>query len=306
MKSLGLLVFAAYGAGLLLCGCGSSASPSGGNVSAASALAGNWLIVGTMPSISPSVSIPPQHMQLALTVDAIGNKLVAGGFGNHLCTGFMGSLSFPSVLTGTVAEDGTFSLGAPSVFPDMTMAMTGKAPAEAGASWPGSYTANFTDLPGPVTGCVETLSGAFTATSFPLVSGAYAGTASMTTYVNGVSTTNTMALKLALQQGGTRTDIVTGRTLTSNVVLTGSIKVQGSPCFSSGTMAGTPGSGVLGNEVAATFTMDDGSTLWLTGSLTDASESRIVTSLVLIRGGLCGGSNIVPIAYRLAELDRQS
>lgn len=304
MRVLAGLGFMASGMGLLLCGCGASVSSS--STPAAIALAGNWLIVGPMPTIEPSVTIPPQHLQLALTFDAIGNNLVAAGFGNHLCPGFMGLFSFPSVLTGTVSADGTFSLGAPSVFPDMTMAMTGKAPTEAGASWSGSYTANFTDLQGPATGCAGTLSGAFTATPFPLVSGIFIGTANSTMSVNGVLTTTTMTLQVDLQQGGTRTDTVTGRTVTSNSVLMGSIKVQGSPCFSSGTMADTTGGSVLGDEVTATFTMNDGSTLSLTGSLADASESRIVTSLVLIKGGQCGGSGTVPFAYRMTELDRQS
>lgn len=44
---------------------------------------------------------------------------------------------------------------------------------------------NFSSLPGPVTGCVETLSDTFTATSFPLLNGTYAGTAIKTTIANG-------------------------------------------------------------------------------------------------------------------------
>jgi hypothetical protein len=36
--------------------------------------------------------------------------------------------------------------------------------------------------------------------------------------------------------------------------------------------------------------MDDGSTLEFIGSMTDATESKIATSLVLITGGQCGGS----------------
>lgn len=72
-------------------------------------------------------------------------------------------------------------------------------------------------------------------------------------------------------------------------------------------MTGSPSSSssVFGNEVHAAFTMDDGSTMEVAGWLTDVSESRIVTSLLLVRGGQCGG-NTVPVAYRLPELDRQS
>ena len=308
MRLRAWLHYVACGAGLLLCGCGGksvTATPTPVTPDA-SALAGNWLIVGPMPAISPSVSIPPQPppMRLALTVDAVGNNIVAAGFGTHLCGSFMGSFSFAPVVTGTVAQDGSFSLGAPPVFPDITVAMTGKMPATAGTPWAGSYTVGFTELPGFQTDCVGTFSDTFTAISFPLVNGVYAGTASSTTSVNGAPTTTTMALQVTLQQGGTATDI-RGRTVTSNTVLTGSIKVQGSPCFSSGTTNGSVSSSVLGNEVSAAFTMDDGSTLELSGSLTDASESRIATNLVLLTGGQCGGSR-PPFAYRLPELDRQS
>jgi hypothetical protein len=112
-----------------------------------------------------------------------------------------------------------------------------------------------------------------------------------------------MSLLVTLQQGGTTID-GRGNTVTGNAVLTGSIKVTGSPCFSAGTIAGTPSSSVLGNEIHAAFAMDDGSTLEFIGSMTDATESMIATSLVLITGGQCGGSR-PPVAYRMQELDRQ-
>jgi len=302
MKVSGLF-FAACGAVLLLGGCGGGTSSQNVNTPSVSPLAGNWLIAAPMPTNSLVGSVPVQHLRLAMTIDVVGSNLVAGGFVNHTCPGFYGSYNFPSVLTGTVAEDGTFSLGGPSAFPDIAIAMTGKAPSIGGASWPGSYTVSFGSLPGPIQDCVETLSDTFTATSFPLVNGVYAGTASSTTYINGVPTIRTMSLQVTLQQGGTATNPITGKTVTSNTVLTGRIKVQGSPCFSSGTTSGTPSSGVLGNNVHAQFAMDDGSTLDFTGTLTDASESQIATGIVLLMGGQCGGS-LPPVAYRMAELDR--
>jgi hypothetical protein len=236
-----------------------------------------------------------------MTIDAQDRNITAAGFGNHVCTGFTGSFSFGSVLTGTVAQDGTFSLGSSTIFPNMAMTLTGRTPAAGKAGWGGNYTVSFTDRPG-FDACVETLSDTFTATSFPRLSGVYVGTASSTNTVNGVPAT-TMSLQLTLQQGGSAP--ARGHTVTSNIVLTGSIKVQGSPCFSSGTITSTPSSAVLGNEVRAAFTMDDGSTLEVLGSMTDASESRIESSLVLVTGGQCGGSR-PPIAYRLPGLDRQS
>lgn len=68
---------------------------------------------------------------------------------------------------------------------------------------------------------------------------------------------------------------------------------------------GLPRSGVLGNEVIAAFTMDDGSTLEVEGSLTDASESRFASGFVVVNGGQCGSGSL-PSLYQLPELDRQS
>ncbi len=243
-----------------------------------------------------------EHLRLAITFDVVGDNLVAGAYGNHVCSGFFGGFSVGSVLKGAVAPDGTFGLQSTPGLPGITLEITGKAPATAGGSWPGTYTASFGSSQGIATSCVEMLSGNFTATSFPLVSGVYAGTASLTAGLGGEPVTSTMSLQMMLQQGGTAS---TPRgSVTSNTVLTGSIKVQGSPCFSSGTRTGTTLSGVLGNEVHAAFTMDDGALLEVIGTLTDPSESKIATNLVIVHGGKCGG-DVVPVGYRLAELDRQ-
>ena len=305
MKAFGLALFAACGAGLLLCGCGSSASSGG---SATSPLAGNWLIVGPMPVNG----VPPSSgFRLAMTFDVTGNSIVATGFGDDACNSSTGySFGFGSVVAGTVAADGSFKLqsslgtsGSVRIAP-VTMSITGMVPKTGGSTWAGSYSVAFANNI-PQT-CDLSESGTFTATSFPLVSGVYTGTASSTTSVNGVPTTTTMALQVTLQQGGTRTDPATGHTVTTNTVLTGSIKVQGSPCFSSGTMQSTSAVSVLGNEVNAAFMMDDGSTLGFIGTLTDASESKITTPLVFVAGGHCGGNGTLPAVYQMPELDRQN
>jgi hypothetical protein len=251
------------------------------------------------------IQFPPQPsgFRLAMTFDVTGNNVVAGGFGSNFCDNVESGFEFGSAVAvaGTVAADGSFTLATPTSFPLETISIKGMVPPASGEPWSGSYAVSLTSAFSP--SCDANLAGTFTATYFPLVSGVYTGTASMTRSVNGVPATTTMALQVTLQQGGTSTD-ARGYTITSNTVLTGSIKVQGSPCFSSGTTTGARASALLGNEVALTFAMDDGSTLTLTGSLTDAGESRIATNLVLITGGQCGGSTL-PVAYRLAELDRQ-
>jgi hypothetical protein len=298
MNVRALLSLAACGAGLLLSGCGGGTdSPTVKPV--ASALAGNWLIVGPMPTEGLET---PLAFRLALTFDVNGNNLVVAGFGNDFCgNNSESSFAFGSVATGTVANDGSFTLQSPasvSGLPTTAVSIKGTLPTANDGQWPGSYTASFATPFTPT--CASGHAGTFTATSFPLVNGTYVGTGSVET-TGGV--TMPLTFQVSLQQGGTLTNPVNGATspIFSNAVLTGGIRVQGSPCFSSGVTSATPPSGVAGNVVNAAFTMDDGSTLNLQGALTDLTEGQIATNFVLVSGGKCG----VGFLYQLAGLDQQ-
>ena len=114
-----------------------------------------------------------------------------------------------------------------------------------------------------------------------------------------------VTLQVTLQQGGTVTNPGNGAASNyfSNVLLTGSIKVQGSPCFSSGATQSTPASSVIGNMVNARFLMDDGSTLFLEGPLTDVTEGHISTGIIVVQGGNCGSTTNTIF---LPGLDRQT
>jgi hypothetical protein len=151
--------------------------------------------------------------------------------------------------------------------------------------------------------CDAKFSGTFTAVSFPLVSGVYVGTGTTQASTNGVPKGVPVTLQVTLQQGGIVTNPGNGAASNyfSNALLTGSIKVQGSPCFSSGATQSTPASSVIGNMVNARFLMDDGSTLNLEGPLTDATEGHISTGLVPVQGGNCDGTTLL-----VPGLDRQS
>jgi hypothetical protein len=70
----------ACGFGLLLCGCGGGSAPV---APAVSPLAGNWLIVGPMPT--DEFPLPAASgFRLAMTFDVTGNKIVASGFAMDL------------------------------------------------------------------------------------------------------------------------------------------------------------------------------------------------------------------------------
>jgi hypothetical protein len=300
MRIWALLSFTACGMGLLLSGCGGGSVPPANAKPDANALAGNWLLVGPMPSNQVN---PTGGFRLAMTFDVTGNNIVAVGFGNNSCNNVVSGFEFGTVLAGSVAADGSFTLATPANDLFETISIKGMVPQASGGPWPGSYAVSLTSGLSP--SCDANLAGTFTATSFPLISGVYVGTGSMQTIAIGPSTTTPVTFQLNLQQGGMLTNPVNGATspLTSNAVLTGSIRVQGSPCFNSGATATTPASSVEGSMVNAVFLMDDGSTLDILGSLTDISEGHIVTGVVLISGGKCGISSYF---FQLPGLDRQS
>jgi hypothetical protein len=296
MKTLALLSFTACGIGLLLCGCGGGSPP-------VSPLAGNWLIVGPMPSSEINSS---GGFRLAMTFDVTGNNVVAGGFGSNFCDAVQSGFEFGSVVTGTIAADGSFTLATPANNSLETISIKGTVPQTVGEPWSGSYAVSLGGGHAPA--CDANLSGTFTATSFPLVSGVYVGTGSTIAGLNGIPAATPITLQVTLKQGGTVTNPGNGAASTffSNSMLTGSIKVQGSPCFNSGVTSVTPRSSVLGNTVNAAFTMDDGSTLELQGTVTDLTEGHIATGIGLVRGGKCGTAPVPFVAFLLPGLDRQS
>jgi hypothetical protein len=294
MKNWAWLSFTACGIGLFLSGCG------GGPIAPpVSPLAGNWLIVGPMPTVGFGLG---SGFRLALTVDVLENQLIAAGFGNTSCGNLSESFEFPTGAMGTIATDGTFSLQTPAASSIASLSLQGTVPKGNSVPWPGNYTISFGPPIGTSgQGCDSPLTGAFTAISFPLVNGVYAGTGTAQVNLNGVSGTTSIAVQMLLQQGTTMTDSTSGKRFFNNIGLTGNIRVQGSACFSSGVMNSL--SGVQGNEVWAQSTMDDGSTVTAVGTLTDPSESSITPLVLMLQGGKCGSS---PVYYVLSELDRQS
>jgi hypothetical protein len=237
-----------------------------------------------------------------MTFDVAGDQVIAGGFGSNYCDNIQSGFEFGDVAAGILATDGSFT-ATPANSPLETISIKGTAPQRSGEPWSGSYTVSLGGAHTPA--CDANLSGTFTAMSFPLVSGVYVGTGSTLVGQNGFPKAVPVTLLVTLQQGGTVTNPGNGAASNyfSNALLTGNIKVQGSPCFSSGATQSTPASTVIGNMVSARFLMDDGSTLSLIGSLTDITEGHIATNFVLVTGGNCGGISKV---ISLPGLDRQS
>src|SRR5271170_4212580 len=129
---------AACGAGLLLSGCGGGSAPQ------PNPLAGNWLIVGPMPS---QLQISPvSGYSLAMTFDVTDNNIVAAGYANAPCqvdtslpppVVTLLSESFPTSATGTVAANGSFSMQTPANSSVGSISIQGKAPQTNSGEWPG-------------------------------------------------------------------------------------------------------------------------------------------------------------------------
>jgi hypothetical protein len=246
----------------------------------------------------------PSGVRLAMTFDVTGDQVIAGGFGNNFCDNVGAAFEFGDVAAGILAADGSFT-ATPANSSLSTISIKGTAPEKSGEPWSGSYTVSLGVTAINTPACDAKFSGTFTATSFPLVSGVYVGTGSTFAGTNGVPKAVPITLQVTLQQGGIVKNPGNGAASNyfSNALLTGSIKVQGSPCFSSGATQSKPASSVIGNMVNARFLMDDGSTLLLSGPLTDATESQISTGITVVQGGNCGSPTN---AIFIPELARQN
>src|SRR5882724_5434790 len=136
MKIWAWLSFTACGMGLLLCGCGGGSAPASPKpvAPAANALAGNWLLVGPMPTNEISFPPPPSGFRLAMTFDVTGNNIVASGFVNGYCTPqstspiVNASFEFGAAASGTIAADGSFTVQSPGNVPIDSLSIQGKVP----------------------------------------------------------------------------------------------------------------------------------------------------------------------------------
>ncbi len=286
------------------CGGGGSIGPLNGcgtGQQSTSPLAGNWLIVGSMPTFFP---FPPSGtFNLAMTMDVVGENVTATSNEVISCSSTSPVLSFGTVEVGheagTIASDGAVSLetsqrGGAVAGPILTI--EGKLPQDAGGEWSGSY-ANGNQ----VASCLPESTGRFTAIQFPLVNGTYSGQSP----VVPESTLKPISIQMKLQQGGPVPN-ANGLLKNSLLGLTGSLEVQGVSCFSSGTFEPTvavngitllpdvttllPGvTLVSGNNIQVAARMNDGSTMLVSGQFADSSEKNLNVRQVAVVGGDCSG-----------------
>lgn len=249
----------------------------------ASTLGGNWLLVGSLPPFFPPQGAAPTAF--AMSVQVQGNALVAVASLETTCTSGTTSGGDFSVLEGTVAADGSFTLSLQPAISGVSLSVSGNVPATEGAGWAGKY--SYTDTSSPP--CTLDASGAFQATPVADIEGTYSGQGPLEGYAGSLSplpsTGTVFGFTETLQQGAP----LPPSTVESAIGLSGSIQTTGFPCFSKGQMSTALGGIVEGNDVLANFTMDDGSTLSAYGAISNISSSVLTISLVEVAGGSCSG-----------------
>jgi hypothetical protein len=264
---------------LALSGCGSATSMATSTSRDENALTGNWLLTGSLPNFGPGVfPLPPSpSIGLALSLDVAGEQVIASDSMLYSCgSGAVGGAGY--LATAQIAADGSFTLQTPvlsGLVPTVTFTVNGVVPQTAGGTWSGTYSATNANA-----GC-SPLSGSFTAVPIQLVTGTFAGSASLGTGSGG----SPINLSVVLQQGSAGF-VTTLNSVNSQNVLSGSITIQGTSCFTKGTLSLGQGS-VDGGFVQAQFAMDDGASLRVTGAIEDAAVSKIKLDNLLVVGGQC-------------------
>lgn len=264
-----------------LAGCGSGGTLVPQPVPDASPLRGNWLVVGSMPKFS----IGPKPLGLALTIDVVSGQIIGNASILIPCSGtpLSSAVGGGTKLEPTsISRDGTFTLEDVLLGQETThqFVLHGTLAKTAGEAWSGTYDIATSSLN---SGC-QSYSGTFSAARFQAISGSYAAAGKL----NGSS--QTLKILLNLEQGGPDNLNVFAGTVTGENAIGGTIQIQGSPCFANGTIQQNRGA-LFGNYLQLEFTMDDGSTVSISGWVNDLVSSSFTANGFLVAGGSCDKMN---------------
>lgn len=301
MKFKGGLAISVLVATAGLAGCGGGATPNDGGTTtraAASNIAGNWLLAGSLPA-GPGAR--KTSTQLAVTFATSGDQLLAAGQAEVICPGASngsvissGAIGFGFVATGQVLADGDYTVqsqtttGNGTALPSVNI--SGHLPATPGGAWTGSYAID-TRLAEAT--CPVAVGGATSATVIAPVTGTYKATGA---YVVGTTKTP-ITVTMTLQQGVTTT--AAGSTVDQAYALNGTVAVEGTSCFHTGTLrtavatatglAGVGGS-VFGTEAFPDFVMDDGSSVLIPVYIADTGSTQLDAEGLGVSSGSCASS----------------
>jgi hypothetical protein len=277
------------------CGAGSSAAPA--STPSPLALNGNWLLAGEIPVLLPA-GPGSTGFGLAMTFSVVGDQIVGGGWDQISCGQF--AAGGGAVVSGTVTRNGRFTAQTSNsqLLEGSSLQISGIVPSNNGSAWTGNYTFSSTD-----SNCPFSSSGPIAAVRIADLTGTYSGPASLSPPIGTAGNSQPVSVTMTLQQGQAVAGPATGAQSVNEAVLSGSIQVQGTSCFSSGQIVQPQpyvNGNILGTNVLATFTMDDGSHLRLSGNIEDTLSSKFAAVSLLSSGGKCDGQFTQPF-----ELSRQ-
>jgi hypothetical protein len=280
MNVRALFSFVVFGSLLIGCGGGSPKQTA----PAVNPLTGNWLLIGSLSNFGP-LSVPGQGQvpfNLAVSLYVTGGMVTGDASTAFFCTNSGGG-GGGGFAPAAIAADGSFELQPltlAGVEPTATFDVRAVAPRTAGETWSGTYTATDTNK-----GCTPT-SGSFTAVPIEPVTGTYAAAGTLSQ--QGSSSSTPVKITAMFEQGAPTGTVFTSTRINIENVLSGSIVVEGSPCFTSGTMK-PMGAEVIGGALQANYAMNDGSTIFVSGYIQDTAVSTIKISTFLVNGGSCDG-----------------
>jgi hypothetical protein len=254
-----------------------------------STLNGNWQVTGDREQKHFPV------ITMAIHID--GNQVIAETADSIACpSGKWGSSSMMG-LTGEIQADGSFTMrssprpaglaGNPNDWVHVTV--SGKVPPTGSIKWNGNYT-----IKGQMSAdCILDQAGNFTASPLPTLTGTFSNKVTMYYPIGaqhdpGYSGPKLIRFGMNVTQG----DFVSherrrGLRPYVYVPLTGTIHVEGSPCFASGRADASIDNFMQGDFGTMKFKMDDGSELSASMVYTDPKGAGLLIQQAWVKGGRC-------------------
>ena len=185
--------------------------------------------------------------------------------------------------SGLIASDGTFTASTPTE-DGLGVTISGNSPNGSQSTWNGTYTITASDAEVP--GCTYSSTANFTAAPIAAFTGTFTGASQSFTGPGGANLGTAITLQVT-QEPPTLVTLSSGISV-YEVPLSATVAFTGSNCFTTGTTAGVVGAGnVHGDSFDIFPTMNDGSSLALSGSLNDLG----VQSVTVIASGMGGNCN---------------
>jgi hypothetical protein len=252
----------------------------------ASPLDGNWQITGNREH--------KQYPLISMAIHVNGEQVTAEGDRFMTCPtspspGFGGNFN----LAGEIGPDSTFTLRTRQTphpgKPAIQLTIAGKVPAAGSTSWDGKYTISG-EHEAPA--CSLDHTAAFTASRLAPLAGTFSGPL-MLGYTGKV-----LKFTITVEQGEFVSHERKVGPAYTYLPLTGTITVEGLPCFKHGTADASLYNTLQGDLALLRFDMDDESVLSLSAVYNNPDGTGLVVQLAGVRGGTCDKQTFAGVLAR--------